>query len=135
MVFELACAAHRDEHEAGKLRISTPPTTFCDVGRDGGTATTQLSGQPIGFFAGEAAGSLVDIQDEAVAPLPDLQRSKVPHVDRSTLQVYRHASFSQLADKPSGEARRSAEVLTSRPPGRRADKLNTHFAGDSPLSH
>ena len=77
-----------NEHEAGKLSFTAPPTTLGYVGRDRGTATTQLGGKPKRFFARKAASSVIDIQDEAVASLPNFQILEVPHT-----AGYRHASF------------------------------------------
>ena len=79
LVLELAGRAHRDEHEAGKLSFTAPPTTLGYVGRDRGTATTQLGGKPKRLLARKSASSIIDIQDEAVTSLPNLQILEVPH--------------------------------------------------------
>jgi hypothetical protein len=79
MVLELAGRAHRDEHEAGKLSFTGPPTSLGYVGRDRGTATTQLGGKPKRLLSRKSASSIIDIQDEAVTSLLNLQILEVPH--------------------------------------------------------
>jgi len=80
MIFELACRAHRDQHEAAEFRVSTPIAALGDVGRNRCGATAKLRGKPVRFLLREFAGGFVDAQGEPVALLPNLQLPKVPHL-------------------------------------------------------
>jgi hypothetical protein len=60
-----------------QLRLSAPAAPLSDVGRDGGGETMELGDQTARFLAGKLA----------VSPVPDLQRSEVPHVGLSANQL------------------------------------------------
>src|SRR3712207_4590214 len=113
MVLKLAGGAHRDQHEPAQLCVAAPAAAFGDVGRDRGARTAELGRQPVRFYPRELTGGLVDVQDEPVAPLPYRQIPIIPHVSQP---------HPRLSAWPLLLISRQAEMLTSRPAGRRADK-------------
>jgi hypothetical protein len=51
MILQLARRSHGNGAEAGELGIPIPTTCFGEVGRNRGTASSQLAGQAVEFLA------------------------------------------------------------------------------------
>src|SRR6516162_11412398 len=105
MILQLAGRSHSDGAEAGEFGVSISSASLGEIRRDRGTASSQLTGQPIQFCARERGRDLVDGQRQLVSLLPNLQFVEVFHRQRPPLDSTGPLSDDHVASKFPGEDR------------------------------
>lgn len=79
VVFEFARRAHRDMKELFELVPASTPTSFCNIGGDGGGGAADLSRQAVALIFGKQAGRLVNAQGQFMALSPNTQLLEILH--------------------------------------------------------
>ncbi len=105
VVLEFTRRAHRDMKELFELVPASTPTSFCNIGGDGGGRAAHLSCQAIALIFREQTGRLVNAQGQFMALSPDVQLLEILHSCRLIIGTDNRTLITQNYARGQADAR------------------------------